>query len=67
MKTEQTKNKIIIYTGSFESKKQIVLYDFKKVDHICIDHVAYLRILCGNRYYYYKVCETTIGEIEIYE
>lgn len=67
MKPELTKNKIIIYTGIGESKKQIVLYDFKKVDHICFDGIAYLRILCGDRYYYYKVVETSIGEIEIYE
>lgn len=61
------KNKITIYNGCYENKKKIELFDFTKVDHINIDGKHYLRVLCGNKYYYYLSVETSIGEIEIYD
>lgn len=61
------KNKIVLWTGSFDLKEKVELYDFKKVDHIVAGGRALLRVLCGKRFYYYPVAETTISEIEIYE
>lgn len=60
------KNKVIIYSGCFEKKERIELVDFTHIDHIEFDGVAYLRVLCETKYYYFKLIETTIAEVIIY-
>ncbi len=67
MKISKVQNEITIHTGCFDKKEKIVLYDFEKLDHIVTNGVSYIRILCGNRFYYYKTMETTISEIKIYK
>ena len=66
MKISKVQNEITIYTGCFEKKEKVTLYDFTKVDHIMSNGVSYLRVLCGNKFYYYKTMESTISEIIIY-
>ena len=58
------KNKITIYVDG----EKIELYDFSKVDHYVNSERKYsLRILCGNKFYYYPLQLTSIGMIECYE
>ena len=59
------KNKITLYTGCGEEKKKVELYDFSKLDHYWSNGVSYIRILCGNTFYYYQTTITTISDIEI--
>lgn len=61
------KNKIVLYTGSFELKERVELVDFTEVKHVVAGGRALLRVLCGSKCYYYPVTETTISEIQIYE
>lgn len=68
MKTTNVKNKITLvtknqYTGEDEV---ITLYDFSKLDHYFDGLKACYRILCGNKFYYYRKDETRIIEIENY-
>ena len=59
------KSKITLYVD----REKIELYDFSKVDHYVDSNTRkyYLRVLCGERFYYYPLQLTAIGEIEIYE
>lgn len=66
MEKEFVRNEIVLYYGCGEDKKEIILHDFKKLDHINFNGVWYIRILCGNRYYYYETHITSISEIIIY-
>lgn len=58
------KNKIKIKEG--EELKEIV--NFSKVDHYYCDVVGktYIRVLCGNTFYYFNSSVSVIEEIEIY-
>lgn len=64
--TNEIKNKIVLFVGCYGSKKREELYDFSKLDHICVNGISQIRILCGSRFYYFKTSETTIAEIENY-
>ena len=60
------KNRIVIYTGCFEDKRKVELFNFNEMKHMCIEGVSYIRITCESKNYYFKTIETTIGEIQIY-
>ena len=59
------KNKITLFTGCGEEKEKVELYNFSKLDHYWNRGLSYIRILCGNTFYYYRTTTTTISEIEI--
>ena len=61
------KNRIILYTGCFNKKKRIDLYNFSSLKHVVVDGISYIRITCDGAQYFYKTMETSIGEIECYE
>lgn len=62
--TNELKNKIVLFVGCGDSKKRHELFNFSKLDHLSIDNVSYVRVLCDSKYYYFKTVETSIAEIE---
>lgn len=58
------KNKITLFEGIGEEKRKYELYNFQIVDHIVIDGRSYVRVLCDNRYYYFRAQLTAIAKIE---
>lgn len=61
------KSKITLYVCDYKcsKKEKIELYDFSKLDHCFIEGRSYVRVLCGNKFYYYPTHLTAIGEITI--
>ena len=64
--TNEIENKVVLFVGCFESKERKELYNFSKLDHIWVDGVSFVRIVCGNSFYYFKTTETAISEIVIF-
>ena len=61
------KNKITIYSGTFEDKEKFEFFNFTKLDHIQDeDGRSYIRLEFEGRFYYFLTVETSISEIEIF-
>lgn len=66
VETKQVKNKIVLLTGIGTDKHIVELYNFTTFDHTTFNSVSFIRILCDNKYYYYKTSITSIVRINIY-
>ena len=62
--TNELKNKIVLFVGCGDSKKRHELFNFSKLDHIFVNGVSFVRVLCGSKFYYYQTTQTSIAEIE---
>lgn len=63
---KSVKNMVVIYVGCGSEKEKHTIYDVKLIEHVCIDERAYLRVLCDKEYLF-KVVETNISRVEIYD
>ena len=59
------KNKITILTDY--GRETIQLVDFTKVDYIFIENKGReIRVLCGNKFYYFNANSSSIYSVEIF-
>lgn len=65
---QEPQNKITIFEGVGSNKIKYELVNFSKVDHYQDKNTgkAYIRVLCGSRFYYFLAVQSVISEIVIY-
>lgn len=63
----EKRNVVVLYTGCYNEKKRIELYNFDTIDHYMLNGVSYIRVQCDGRFYYFETVITTISEINIYD